>query len=104
MENLTTIMYVFLGLDVLSIGIMFLLKSLSSNKMVFNAIGLYMFVLCVLLFSVVSSSKIVFKLIAAALFVPGVISFVLKDKDFGKARILMSITIVLSTIGLFMVR
>lgn len=104
MENLTTIMYVFLGLDVLSIGIMFLLKSLSSNKMVFNAIGLYMFVLCVLLFSVVPSSKIVFKLIAAALFVPGVISFVFKDKDFGKARILMSITIVLSTIGLFMVR
>lgn len=104
MENLTTIMYVFLGLDVLSIGIMFLLKSLSSNKMVFNAIGLYMFVLCVLLFSVVPSSKIVFKLIAAALFVPGVISFVLKDKDFGKAKILMSITIVLSTIGLFMVR
>ena len=104
MEKLTTIMYVFLGLDVLSIGIMFLLKNLSSNKLVFNAIGLYMFVLCVLLFSVVPSSQIVFKLVSAALFVPGVIAFVMKDKDFGKARILMTITIVLSTVGLFMVR
>ncbi len=104
MEKLTTIMYVFLGLDVLSIEIMFLLKNLSSNKLVFNAIGLYMFVLCVLLFSVVPSSQIVFKLVSAALFVPGVIAFVMKDKDFGKARILMTITIVLSTVGLFMIR
>lgn len=104
MENLTTIMYAFLGLDVLSIGIMFLLKNLGSNKLVFNAIGLYMFVLCVLLFSVVPSSNIVFKLVSAALFVPGVIAFVMKDKDFGKARILMSITMILSTVGLFMVR
>lgn len=104
MEKLTTIMYVFLGLDVLSIGIMFLLKNLSSNKLVFNAIGLYMFVLCVLLFSVVPSSQIVFKLVSAALFVPGVIAFVMKDKDFGKARILMTITIIGSTIGLFMIR
>ena len=104
MEKLTTIMYVFLGLDVLSIVIMFLLKNLSSNKLVFNAIGLYMFVLCVLLFSVVPSSQIVFKLVSAALFVPGVIAFVMKDKDFGKARILMTITIIGSTIGLFMIR
>ena len=104
MEKLTTIMYVFLGLDVLSIGIMFLLKNLSSNKLVFNAIGLYMFVLCVLLFSVVPSSNIVFKLVSAALFVPGVIAFVMKDKDFGKARILMTITIIGSTVGLFMIR
>ena len=104
MEKLTTIMYVFLGLDVLSIGIMFLLKNLSSNKLVFNTIGLYMFVLCVLLFSVVPSSQIVFKLVSAALFVPGVIAFVMKDKDFGKARILMTITIIGSTIGLFMIR
>lgn len=104
MEKLTTIMYVFLGLDVLSIGIMFLLKNLSSNKFVFNAIGLYMFVLCVLLFSVVPSSQIVFKLVSAALFVPGVIAFVMKDKDFGKARILMTITIIGSTVGLFMIR
>ena len=104
MEKLTTIMYVFLGLDVLSIGIMFLLKNLSSNKLVFNAIGLYMFVLCVLLFSVVPSSQIVFKLVSAVLFVPGVIAFVMKDKDFGKARILMTITIIGSTVGLFMIR
>ena len=104
MKDLTTIMYVFLGLDVLCIGIMFLLKSFGSNKMVFNIIGLYMFVLCVLLFSIVPSSEPVLKLLAAALFVPGIISFVLKEKDFSKARILTSITIVASTLGLFMIK
>lgn len=104
MKDLTTIMYVFLGLDVLCIGVMFLLKSFASNKMVFNIIGLYMFVLCVLLFSIVPSSEVVLKLLAAALFVPGIISFVLKEKDFSKIRILASITIVASTLGLFMIR
>lgn len=103
MKDMTTIMYVFLGIDVLALLIMFLMKKFSSNKIVFNAIGLYMFVLCVLLFSIVPNSNMVLKVVATLLFVPGVSAFIFREKDFMKARILMSISIVISTIGLFIV-
>lgn len=103
MKDITTIMYVFLGIDVFALLIMFLMKKFSSNKIVFDAIGLYMFVLCVLLFSVVPNSNMVLKIIATLVFIPGVASFVFREKDFPKARILMSIAIILSTIGLFII-
>ena len=101
MKDLSTLMYVFLGIDIFSIAILFLMKKVGSNKIVYNAIGVYMFVLCIL--TDVPSSRIVLKIIAGASFIPGVIGSMIREKDFEKGRILIAITIVIATGCLFMI-
>ena len=103
MKDLSTLMYVFLGIDIFSIAVLFLMKKVGSNKIVYNAIGVYMFVLCILALTDVPSSNIVLKIIAGASFIPGVIGSMIREKDFEKGRILIAITIVIATGCLFMI-
>lgn len=102
MENLTTMMYVFLGIDIFSIAVLLLMKKVGSNKFVYNSIGVYMFVVCILLFMATPTEKFVLKVLSGVLFIPGIVATMNREKNFELGRILMIVTIVLGTAGLFL--
>ncbi|MCC0636260.1 MULTISPECIES: hypothetical protein [unclassified Clostridioides] len=104
MGVLKVMFYVFLFLDLVSIFCFFFNKGkIASNTIVFNAIGVYTFVLCFMYFSSYPSNNILGKFIASLFFILGVAGVMLKEKNFLYARLLLTLVIVCSTLKLFVI-
>lgn len=96
--------YVFLFLDLVLIFCFFFNKGkIVFNKIVFNVIGVFIFVFCFMFFSYYFNNNFIGKFIVFLFFIFGVVGVMLKEKNFLYVRFFLIVVIVFFILRLFVI-